>query len=107
MQRCSAVLGRQRGLGGSPHSLLPWFPPLAIASRHCRHLKEYRARGDGVNGETKLMCSHNLQNWYNYKSDLKLPPTSVINRRVGSAYQSPLSGKVGDVTISSSPKNRT
>ncbi|WP_287256732.1 hypothetical protein [Moorena sp. SIO4E2] len=21
------------GLGGSPHSLLPWFPPLAIASR--------------------------------------------------------------------------
>ncbi|NEP37011.1 MULTISPECIES: hypothetical protein [unclassified Moorena] len=33
LKRCSAVLGRQRGLGGSPHSLLPWFPPLAIASR--------------------------------------------------------------------------
>ncbi|NEO48188.1 MAG: hypothetical protein F6K55_30350 [Moorea sp. SIO4A3] len=35
----SAVLGRQRGLGGSPHSrfavvpptrALPWFPPLAL-----------------------------------------------------------------------------
>ncbi|NEO43779.1 MAG: hypothetical protein F6K55_06420 [Moorea sp. SIO4A3] len=35
----SAVLGRQRGLGGSPHSRfavvpptrgLPWFPPLAL-----------------------------------------------------------------------------
>ncbi|NEO49819.1 MAG: hypothetical protein F6K55_39265 [Moorea sp. SIO4A3] len=60
IQRCSAVLGRQRGLGeaarswggsavlgvppmsncrGSPHSLLPWSPPLAIAvvspTRYC------------------------------------------------------------------------
>ncbi|NER87573.1 MULTISPECIES: hypothetical protein [Moorena] len=26
-------MGRQRGLGGSPHERLPWFPPLAIASR--------------------------------------------------------------------------
>ncbi len=26
-KRCSAVLGRQRGLGGSPHERLPWFPP--------------------------------------------------------------------------------
>ncbi|AOX00792.1 hypothetical protein BJP34_16275 [Moorena producens PAL-8-15-08-1] len=76
LQQCS------KGTGGFPHS--------RFASRHCRHLKEYRARGDGVNGETKLMCSHNLQNWYNYKSDLKLPPTSVINPRVGSAYQSAL-----------------
>ncbi|WP_293103076.1 transposase family protein [Moorena sp. SIOASIH] len=25
-KRCSAVLGRQRGLGGSPHERLPWFP---------------------------------------------------------------------------------
>ncbi|NEO42061.1 MAG: PIN domain-containing protein [Moorea sp. SIOASIH] len=33
LQRCSAVLGRQRGLGGLPHERLPWFPPLAIASR--------------------------------------------------------------------------
>ncbi|NER89873.1 MAG: hypothetical protein F6K64_23790 [Moorea sp. SIO3A2] len=32
-KRCSAVLGRQRGLGGLPHERLPWFPPLAIASR--------------------------------------------------------------------------
>ncbi|WP_154659847.1 MULTISPECIES: hypothetical protein [Moorena] len=23
----SAVLGRQRGLGGFPHERLPWFPP--------------------------------------------------------------------------------
>ncbi|AOX03426.1 hypothetical protein BJP34_31855 [Moorena producens PAL-8-15-08-1] len=23
----SAVLGRQRGLGGPPHERLPWFPP--------------------------------------------------------------------------------
>ncbi|WP_293106866.1 type II toxin-antitoxin system PemK/MazF family toxin [Moorena sp. SIOASIH] len=30
IQRCSAVLGRQRGLGGSPHERLPWFPPLAL-----------------------------------------------------------------------------
>ncbi|NEO45929.1 MAG: hypothetical protein F6K55_18085 [Moorea sp. SIO4A3] len=37
MKRCSAVLGRQRGLGeaaptcgGSPHERLPWFPPLAL-----------------------------------------------------------------------------
>ncbi|WP_424097435.1 hypothetical protein [Moorena producens] len=33
IKRCSAVLGRQRGLGGLPHERLPWFPPLAIASR--------------------------------------------------------------------------
>ncbi|AOX01280.1 hypothetical protein BJP34_19200 [Moorena producens PAL-8-15-08-1] len=26
----SAVLGRQCGLGGSPHEQLPWFPPLAL-----------------------------------------------------------------------------
>ncbi|NEO58964.1 MAG: transposase family protein [Moorea sp. SIO4G2] len=26
-------MGRQRGLGGLPHERLPWFPPLAIASR--------------------------------------------------------------------------
>ncbi|NEQ17138.1 MAG: hypothetical protein F6K44_26685 [Moorea sp. SIO3E2] len=26
----SAVLGRQRGLGGFPHERLPWFPPLAL-----------------------------------------------------------------------------
>ncbi|NEO12220.1 MULTISPECIES: hypothetical protein [unclassified Moorena] len=25
-KRCSAVLGRQRGLGGLPHERLPWFP---------------------------------------------------------------------------------
>ncbi|WP_287298555.1 hypothetical protein, partial [Moorena sp. SIO2C4] len=25
-KRCSAVLGRQCGLGGSPHEQLPWFP---------------------------------------------------------------------------------
>ncbi|NEO80552.1 hypothetical protein [Moorena sp. SIO4G3] len=29
-KRCSAVLGRQCGLGGSPHEQLPWFPPLAL-----------------------------------------------------------------------------
>ncbi|NEQ80598.1 MAG: hypothetical protein F6K26_10160, partial [Moorea sp. SIO2I5] len=29
-KRCSAVLGRQRGLGGPPHERLPWFPPLAL-----------------------------------------------------------------------------
>ncbi|NEO61777.1 MAG: hypothetical protein F6J98_15605, partial [Moorea sp. SIO4G2] len=29
-KRCSAVLGRQRGLGGSPHERLPWFSPLAL-----------------------------------------------------------------------------
>ncbi|MGB3509062.1 MAG: hypothetical protein WBA93_07445 [Microcoleaceae cyanobacterium] len=27
VKRCSAVLGRQRGLGGPPHERLPWFPP--------------------------------------------------------------------------------
>ena len=26
-KRCSAVLGRQCGLGGLPHEQLPWFPP--------------------------------------------------------------------------------
>ncbi|WP_293117979.1 hypothetical protein [Moorena sp. SIO3E8] len=26
IKRCSAVLGRQCGLGGSPHEQLPWFP---------------------------------------------------------------------------------
>ncbi|WAN69023.1 hypothetical protein BJP36_42455 [Moorena producens JHB] len=26
----SAVLGRQRGLGGPPHERLPWFPLLAL-----------------------------------------------------------------------------
>ncbi|NEO44993.1 MAG: hypothetical protein F6K55_13025 [Moorea sp. SIO4A3] len=30
IKRCSAVLGRQCGLGGSPHEQLPWFPPLAL-----------------------------------------------------------------------------
>ncbi|NEP30586.1 hypothetical protein [Moorena sp. SIO3B2] len=35
-KRTITVLGRQRGLGGFPHSLLPWFPPLAIASRQCQ-----------------------------------------------------------------------
>ncbi|WP_424095822.1 hypothetical protein [Moorena producens] len=29
-KRCSAVLGRQCGLGGLPHEQLPWFPPLAL-----------------------------------------------------------------------------
>ncbi|AOX03010.1 hypothetical protein BJP34_29395 [Moorena producens PAL-8-15-08-1] len=33
IKRCSAVLGSQCGLGGSPHEQLAWFPPLAIASR--------------------------------------------------------------------------
>uniref|UniRef100_A0A1D9FUK4 Uncharacterized protein n=1 Tax=Moorena producens (strain JHB) TaxID=1454205 RepID=A0A1D9FUK4_MOOP1 len=35
-KRCSAVLGSQCGLGGSPHEQLAWFPPLAIASRQCQ-----------------------------------------------------------------------
>ena len=30
----------QCGLGGSPHEQLPWFPPLAIASRQGICLKE-------------------------------------------------------------------
>ncbi|NEQ81512.1 MAG: hypothetical protein F6K26_15030 [Moorea sp. SIO2I5] len=29
-KRCSAVLGSQCGLGGSPHEQLAWFPPLAL-----------------------------------------------------------------------------
>ncbi|NEO47670.1 MAG: hypothetical protein F6K55_27550 [Moorea sp. SIO4A3] len=33
-KRCSAVLGRQRGLGGSPHERLPWFPPLALCIKN-------------------------------------------------------------------------
>ncbi|NET67351.1 MAG: hypothetical protein F6K63_24385 [Moorea sp. SIO1G6] len=42
LERCSAVLGRQCGLGGPPHEQLPWFPPLAIASRQRLCLKEER-----------------------------------------------------------------
>ncbi|NET68432.1 MAG: hypothetical protein F6K63_30145 [Moorea sp. SIO1G6] len=52
-----ANLIRQRkkhhyGLGGSPHSLLPWFPPLAIAvvspTRYC--IKTTSQAGRKTNG---------------------------------------------------------
>ncbi|WP_293109021.1 hypothetical protein [Moorena sp. SIOASIH] len=29
IKRCSAVLGRQRGLGGSPHERLPLVSPMS------------------------------------------------------------------------------
>ncbi|NEO74403.1 hypothetical protein [Moorena sp. SIO3H5] len=48
----SAVLGRQRGLGGFPHSLLPWFPPLAIAvvppMSNCRGFPHERLHQDSA-----------------------------------------------------------
>ncbi|NEO50273.1 MAG: hypothetical protein F6K55_41790 [Moorea sp. SIO4A3] len=40
-QRCSAVLGRQRGLGGSPHERLP-FPQRLHQERKAHH---YRPAG--------------------------------------------------------------
>ncbi len=59
----SAVLGRQRGLGGFPHERLPWFPPLALC-RGFPHERLHRSPTETLREQTMTSEIKNLTNYH-------------------------------------------